>query len=464
MKKIFIALLFFFIVSRLLIFITFNDHYMGGDAESYIKMAKHEAFTLSNYFSIKDSKLQSIRNYEFDSKDYPYLNINEVEFWEPGYPLFLKLMFFISIDEGHNLIKMLQHVFLLLSFYIWWLILKKYRLKKSHFIIIFIILVHPFFLAAPQLLYTEVFDTLIMSLIYFYHLKAKENWKDYLILGLLIGFFTITESYNLPLSLVYICYLLIQSAPLKNKVLLFLAYFIPMLPVFYHNYLHTDGGFLLSTKNSNNLWVSNNNLPILNFDMNESGWPLPSDYFGNEDKYSEVRKPCYVEYKKQAQCEAKHAIIFALKNPALFIQRAYQKYKNLWSPNLFPFNKGFNIHGIGLTEKNSVIVHNIFVVFEILFTITFFFSVSILIAGNIDKLSLTILLQLIYFHAILIFAHGMVRYRLGYMGILTAIIFIALSKLNPTTLLRKRFILSFCFFLIFYFSVLYEKASVVFLS
>jgi len=461
MNKFFLIFSALFIILRLVIFSNYNYDHMGGDSDSYEELAFNKRFALNEYFQISPDKLKKIRNYKFDTFDYPYLELNQVEFWEPGYPLLLKIIY--KIDHNRDIVRTLQFIFIILIIFIWIKILRKYNINKYHLLVLGIILIHPFFLANPLLLYTEVFDSLLISLIYYYTLKENKSHLNFVMWGFCIAFFTITESYNLPLSIIFIISILFKNYDIKDKIYLTLTYLIILSPVFYHNYLHTDGGVLLSTKNSNNFWISNNHLPLLNFDMNENGWPLPQDYFSNKDKYPEIREPCYVSLKKQSRCEAINAIHFAVTNPLVFIKRIFNKYLNLWSPNLFAFNIGFNEYGLGLSRLTSTYIHNFYVLMEIMIIILFFFSLSYLLSIKKNKLEKLLLIQMAYFHFVIMFGHGMVRYRIGFMVLITTIIFIAISRFKTKSLKNIYFQLLSGMCLVFIIILIIQKASKVFI-
>ena len=460
MQKHSILFILSYLIIRVILFFNYNPEYIGGDAYSYEKMALSRQFTLNEYFKISKEKKEKINNYQFKNI-YPYSDLNDVEHWEPGYPIFIKIIY--KLKKNRNLIRIIQHAFIILSLLIWWHILKAYCKNKYHFIILFIILLHPFYVAFPQLLYTEVLDTLLISLFYLFYMKNYKTKFHYFAWGLIIGYYTLSETYILPLTIIFIFYYLLKMKSIKNKLILTSSFIIILIPTFYHNYIHTGGGILLSTKNSNNFWMSNNNIKIMNFDMNEIGWPLPKDYYSSPQKYQNIRPPCKVEYKEQTRCEAINAIDFALSEPFNFLKRILIKYTNLWSPNLFPFNYGFNLNALKLKETTSKMIHNSFVFFEIALIVSFFISISYLISIPLDRLTRTILTHFGYFHVIVSFGHGMVRYRLGYMILISVILYITFSKFPTQAPNKKIFIPSLLITGTFVLWVFINKLPLVFL-
>lgn len=275
-----------------------------------------------------------------------------------------------------------------------------------------------------------------MTLLYLILLKAIKEEQWFWVLGLVSGLLAITESFYFPLLLIMPILIFLYQRNIKNVFKIYAILFLVCSPVMLHNYLYTDGAAVLSTKNSYNLWMDNNHFGITTHDQGEAGNHIPKDYFINKQRYQKIRPPCEVAIKDQRGCEAKNAIKFAINDPIRFAKRGFIKLVNYWSPNLFSFNIGFNKIALRMTRKMSHLLNNFFVLFQAFFLLLFFISFSLLLQIR-SKLSTIALIHIVFTQAVVVWGHGIVRYRYGIVPILFGIIYYAYTQRDQVNFKSK---------------------------
>ncbi len=449
-----------FILVRVILVHHLDYNYGGGDAKAYEQAARD---TSSSYFSVTPDYLEKIRHYQFNDKDgtFPYHDINSHTFWEPGYILFLKLIY--QIHDSRDLVIISQYLLVLLLVLIWIKILKTSFPIRGSLVVGALLLFHPFSLAQPTLLYTEIVDSVLIGAFIYFALTAKGYNNIYL--GLTAGVLLITESFYLPFICLVYAYLLLKQRSLKLILLQSIPLILIISPVVYHNYIYTDGAITLATKNSYNLWTDNNIFEPENYDQGENGSP-GSKFLKDNSLHPNARQPCKVLFKDQQSCELKNFITFVTSSPSLFISRSLVKWQNFWSPNLFGFGFGFNKYALKLDDKWSARVNNFYVLLEVLFQLVFlicfclcFFQKSVLISF--------IKGHFLFVHLVIAIGHGMIRYRFPMVPSMIAIIYIATTDRTYLEILKRtpyRILILFVVLLLFFISTWWKKLPLAWIS
>jgi hypothetical protein len=420
-----VILILLFMALRVIVISHFNIHYGNGDNRAYEKIARDQtSFSLPQYFEVTPDYLHKLSHYQYTDTIgiFPYLDIETQTFWEPGYILLLKLLY--AVNDSNNFVIFFQYFLSLIIVFVWIKIIEtSFPIKRSLLISLFIIF-HPFFLTHPALLYTEILDSLLIGLCIYFGIKNQGSRN--ILLGLCAGLLAITESFYLPLILFgYIC-LYIKHRSWRFTAAQLIPLLIITAPLLYHNYVYTAGDVTLATKNSYNLWANNNVFPPINYDQNENGSPA-SEYFKDNSIFQNPRSPCKTSLKDQQGCELKSFLNFVLASPGLFMSRALLKWQNFWSPNLFGFNFGFNLHALGLNNYWSAILNNLYMVFEIVFQLIFVICFCLCFFQKNMLLNL-MTAHFIFIHIVIAIGLGMIRYRYPLVPEMIAIIFIAATS------------------------------------
>lgn len=251
----------------------------------------------------------------------------------PIYKLYVAGFYkFVNTDEFP--IKLGQVILSSLSVFIMFLITRRMFDEKTALISSGMFAFYPTLIAFTHFLWNETIFILFLLLFIYFLFRYRDNGKNIELIysGIFIGLGSLTKGslfYAIIAAFIFIYIKKGFKKAIIPSIILLITTLLVISPWTYQNYEKHNEIILLDTNSGHNLWLSNHDGEVPNFDS--------VDYYINSPKRDYFRlEVCALPSDYDAmKCGHEIGFKWIKENPVDFVKRGFIKQYNLWKPYTF---------------------------------------------------------------------------------------------------------------------------------